>query len=164
MQIRIAAPADAEAVERVRIRGWQTAYRDVFPPAELDALEIDPSRFVRPADGVTTYVAAGDGGLVGFVTIGPSAEEAGTGELKALYVDPDSWSLGVGQALLAFGEARLAAAHREATLWVLERNERARRFYEQAGWREDGARDRIERLGTPAVHLRYRKAFSSSAS
>ena len=30
---------------------------------------------------------------------------------------------------------------------------------------EDGARDRIERLGTPAAeHLRYRKAFTSSAS
>ena len=61
MQIRIAAPADAEAVERVRIRGWQTACRDVFPPAELDALEIDPSRFVRPADGVTSTSAVAQG-------------------------------------------------------------------------------------------------------
>src|SRR6266498_2246427 len=43
------------------------------------------------------------------------------------------------------------------TLWVLEGNTRARRFYERAGWRPDGTSSRWERFN---VHtLRYRLDF-----
>ena len=45
---------------------------------------------------------------------------------------------------------------REALLWVLARNERARRFYEIGGWRPDGAR-RMEIFGDSALEeVRYR--------
>lgn len=42
---------------------------------------------------------------------------------------------------------------RTAVLWVLESNERARRFYEVAGWKRDGAvsTERIDCLNYPTV-------------
>jgi len=46
MQLRAANVADAESLERIRVRGWEIGYRRVFPPAELDALAVDPARWV----------------------------------------------------------------------------------------------------------------------
>ena len=47
--MRPATVADAEAIERIRIRGWQVGYRHVFPPEELDMQPVDWSRFLRLA-------------------------------------------------------------------------------------------------------------------
>ena len=47
----------------------------------------------------------------------------------------------MGRARFARANERLCAiGYRRATLWVLETNERTRRFYEAAGWVADGAR------------------------
>jgi RimJ/RimL family protein N-acetyltransferase len=43
---------------------------------------------------------------------------------------------------------------RRVTLWVLEGNARARRFYEAAGLVPDGARQLLE-MGTPVPEVRY---------
>jgi len=45
---------------------------------------------------------------------------------------------------------------RTVTLWVLETNEQARRFYELAGWKLDGATttERIDCLNYPTVRYR----------
>ena len=94
---------------------------------------------------------------LGFASTGPSRDEPGVGELYAIYVDPDEWSRGAGRALIARAEERLAEEYAEATLWVLEDNPRARRFYEAAGWRTDGARQAVERLGVSPPEIRYRK-------
>ena len=85
--------------------------------------------------------------MLGFASLGPSRDEHGVGELYAIYVDPDEWSRGAGRALIERAEERLAEEYAEATLWVLEDNPRARRFYEAAGWQPDGARQSVERLG-----------------
>jgi ribosomal protein S18 acetylase RimI-like enzyme len=160
--VRDANEADAEAIERIRVRAWRVAYRHLYPPDELDALETDASRWAErlrhPPRGWTILVADGeDGRTAGFAATGPSRDERGLGELYAIYVDPDAWSRGAGRALLAHAEARLAPAYDEATLWVLEDNARARRFYEAAGWRTDGARQEIVRLGVSPPEVRYRK-------
>ena len=55
-------------------------------------------------------------------------------------------------------------AYDEATLWVLEDNPRARRFYELAGWRPDGARKADEWFEVSATEVRYRKRLRSSRS
>ena len=155
-------------MERIRVRGWQVAYRHVLPAHELDAMPVDWSRWERrladPPAGWSTFVAEDDARVVGFASVGPSRDERGVGELYAIYVDPDAWSTGAGRALILRAEEQLASEYEEATLWVLEDNPRARRFYEVAGWRADGARKVEDRWGVAAAEVRYRKRLSSSRS
>lgn len=165
MDVREATVGDALAIETIRVRGWRAAYRHVFPPEELDALPVDETRWRRriaePPRGWSIVVAEEGGAVVGFAATGPSRDEPGLGELYAIYVDPGRWSAGAGRALIARAEEGLAADYREAALWVLEANDRARRFYERAGWALDGARKAEERLGVRAPEVRYRKRLGS---
>jgi GNAT superfamily N-acetyltransferase len=119
---------------------------------------------VHPPSGHSCFVAEEAGVLLGFATVGPSGEPDRYGELHGLYVDPDVRSTGVGRALTERAEAELARTYREAVLWVLEDNPRARRFYELAGWEADGVRSSFSRLGVDAPVVRYRKRLSRSAS
>jgi GNAT superfamily N-acetyltransferase len=55
---------------------------------------------------------------------------------------------GLGRQLMTATLANLAAAgYREAALWVLQDNARARPFYSQAGWAADGTAGRCVRRG-----------------
>jgi GNAT superfamily N-acetyltransferase len=165
MNIRAARPEDADAVETIRVRGWQAAYRHVFPLDELDALPVDGTRwrrrFEQPPPGWSTFVSEDDEGrVVGFASVGPSRDEHGPGELYAIYVEPDAWSTGVGRSLLQRAEERLSSEYTLAYLWVLEDNPRARTFYERAGWATDGSRKAEERFGVRAPEVRYRKELA----
>ena len=68
------------------------------------------------------------------------------GELGRLHVHPDHWHEGVGRAL-----HDAAAAAGATTLWVIDANERARRFYERNGW----VLDPTERQGNEVRYRRY---------
>jgi RimJ/RimL family protein N-acetyltransferase len=161
MEVQKATAADAVAIETIRVSGWRTAYRHVLPADELDAMEVDASRWrsrlEKPPTGWSTAVVGAGGPVVGFASVGPSRDEKGIGELYAIYVDPPHWSTGAGRILLEWGEAQLRSEYVEATLWVLEENPRARRFYERAGWAPDGARKAEVRWGVRAPEVRYRK-------
>ena len=168
MNIRPATGNDALAIESLRVRAWRAAYRHIFPPAELDAMPVDERRWrprlESPPAGWTTLVAERDGTVVGFASVGPSRDELGLGELYAIYVDPEQWSSGAGRALIEAAESALASEYQDATLWVLDDNPRACRFYERAGWAVDGATKAEERWGVRALELRYRKRLSRSRS
>ena len=162
MEIRPATPGDAKGIAGIQERGWQAAYRHVFPPAELDRGGFVPvsrwrERLRRPPVGWATFVAVRERSVVGFVSIGPSRDVPGAGEVYAIYVEPAAWSTGVGRALLERAEQQLATSYDDATLWVLEDNPRARPFYERAGWETDGERKAEERWGVSAPEVRYRK-------
>lgn len=164
MHVRAATVEDALAIETIRVHGWRAAYREVFPPEALDALPVDETRWrhrlAEPPAGWSIVVAEDGGAVAGFAATGPSRDGNGTGELYAIYVDPGRWSSGAGRALLARAERELAAGYAEATLWVLEANARARRFYERGGWTVDGATKTEERLGVRAAEVRYRKRLA----
>ena len=92
--------------------------------------------------------------LAGFTYLGLS-EEPGVAELSAIHADPAYVGRGVGRALMIDALAALPRYGDRAVLWVLERNVRARRFYERGGWRADGQR-RVEPIGgEPVDQLRY---------
>lgn len=62
------------------------------------------------------------------------------GEVYALYVLPDLIGQGIGRRLLGEAHAQMKSQGFEASaLWVLYDNQRARRFYERAGYQADGA-------------------------
>ena len=169
MQIRRGAVGDAEALERIRVRGWQVGYRHIFPPEKLDAMPIEWARWEesleRPNPGYACLVAEDERGVVGFATIGPSHDpENRFGELHGLYVHPDFWGEGAGRALLTRAEIELAQTWDDAVLWTLADNPRTRRFYEAAGWRFDGQTSVFERLGVKAPIVHYGKRLSSSTS
>jgi GNAT superfamily N-acetyltransferase len=165
VQVRIATAEDAAGIAAVQERGWQAAYRHVFPAEELDRggfIHADrwSERITHPPAGWSTFVAEHEGEIVGFTSVGPSRDEAGIGELYAIYIDPAHWSRGTGRALIEQAEQQLRAEYTEVTLWVLEDNPRARRFYERAGWTFDGGRKAEARWGVRAPEIRYRKRFA----
>ena len=148
--IRPGRPEDAEVTARVHVDSWAAAYTLRGPTLE-QRVELH-RRF--PA----TFVAEVDGEVVGFVTVGPCADDWAEGELFAIYVRPEHWGTGVGRSLIEAGEQRLRElALSDCILWVLDDNLRARRFYERAGWLPDGAAREIEFFGIQIPEVRYRK-------
>ena len=167
MQVRLATADDADGIARVQERGWQGPYRHIFPREKLDRGGfIDPERWrtrlATPPPGWTTLVAEA-GEVVGFASVGPSRDEQAIGELYAIYVDPDAWDTGAGRALIERAERQLDEEYDEATLWVLEDNARARRFYEIAGWSPDGAVKENAWFDVSVIEVRYRKSFARSS-
>ena len=102
-------------------------------------------------------VAEADGSVIGFASCGESRDATGEGELYAIYALPEAWGSGAGPALMAAALEELRhSGFATASLWVLEDNPRARRFYEREGWSSDGGRREEEFLGVPITEVRYR--------
>ena len=169
MPIRTAQTHDAAEIARIHVRTWQAAYRGQLPDAYLGSLDAEieqrTARWERSIANAASrrqrQLVAEDGDqLVGFVTFGPSEDEPvdpKVGQVYAIYVDPGHWDRGYGRELFAAAVSGLTdAAFGAATLWVLDSNARARRFYEAAGWAADGA-EKTERRGEVELHeVRYR--------
>jgi ribosomal protein S18 acetylase RimI-like enzyme len=105
--------------------------------------------------------------VVGFVTVSAcrdadaDADAKEFGEILALYVAPARWRSGVGTILIDKGESVLRErGFVDASLWVLEANERGRRFYEALGWRPDERTNTLSIGGVDVVEIRYRKALN----
>jgi GNAT superfamily N-acetyltransferase len=153
----------------VIVSSWRWAYESLLPDDFL--VSLDPSvRAERlratmedPSSRAQAWVAEVGDGIVGAASAGPPLEPAqhgtgepldGAGELYLIYVEPGSIGTGSGRALLeASIEGLRAQGFPRAFLWVLEGNERARLFYEKAGWIWDGSRSThmIDCLNMPVV-------------
>ena len=174
--IRAARVADASQIAVVQVRSWQGAYRGLLPQAYLDGL--DPAQRVGRwerslaeaedrRDGV--LVADASGTLLGFAGYSPSrdgdADPARVGEIDAIYLLPNAWGKGVGRLLMDAALARLAEARfDQVTLWVLDSNVQARRFYEAGGWLADGARKIDDSRGFPIAQVRYKRSLVPSGT
>ncbi|MDA8295385.1 MAG: GNAT family N-acetyltransferase [Actinomycetota bacterium] len=167
MELREASTKDAPQIAAVHVETWQAAYRALLPADFLASLDVAQrvrawhDRLLAGEVAQSTVVAERDGAIVGFAVTGASRDEGagtGVGELMAIYCHPRAWGTGVGRALITDAVERLrAAGYEEATLWVLEGNARAERFYGAAGWRADGAQKRAEIGGKIVRELRYRR-------
>jgi ribosomal protein S18 acetylase RimI-like enzyme len=165
LSLRPAKPEDAAAVAGVHVRSWQVAYRGLLPDDYLDGLRADDraSHYTFGATEVgvpVTVVAIEHSDICGFVTTGPcrDADDPGTGEVLALYVDPRVWGSGVGARLLAEARAHLEEqGYTQALLWVLVGNDRAQRFYSIDGWQPDGGRRSDEVWGVVVDEVRLRR-------
>jgi GNAT superfamily N-acetyltransferase len=159
VRLRAATPDDAKAGSALHRACWQEAYGPYAAPHLLAAAVADHADWERrwhqqltggPPRQLAVHEGAGGEELLGFAVVGTSRDPdlAAGDELYALYVREQWWGTGIGQALL---DAVLGAA--ACSLWVLEDNSRARRFYQRNGFVPDGSRELYERLGTWEVRL-----------
>src|SRR6266540_4156357 len=148
MRVRTAHRGDVREIAALHVRAWQRAYRGLMPDFLLDSLsvverEAEWKRAMSHQPQLQVLVVDVDHRVLGFSAAGPSRDgdaARGTAEVYAIYVDPDHVGTGLGRILLAHTlEDFRSRGYRTATLWVLEGNDRARRFYELAGWRANGA-------------------------
>lgn len=162
---------DAPALSRVITSAWQVGFEGMIPQDFLDRL--DPSAScarwevdLSPARvGPPHFLIAEKGGyVVAFSAFGPSRDEDASpdvGAVFAIHVAPERWGEGVGSTLLSSTVVKLRSlGFAAASLWVIDRNARARRFYERHGWQVDGAERDSTRFCETSIHeVRYRLAL-----
>jgi ribosomal protein S18 acetylase RimI-like enzyme len=150
MEITTATTQDAMAIARVHVLSWQSAYPGLLPQAYLDGLRPEDrlggwenalAGAEWPRSGILTLVDSDE--IVGFSHVCPTRDEdrdpTTTGEITSIYLAPQAWGSGNGAALISAAIAQMVeAGYETATLWALDTNTRARRFYEIGGWTADG--------------------------
>jgi GNAT superfamily N-acetyltransferase len=167
--IRRALPADARAISDARAASWRAAYQGLFPQPVLDGIDVSgwASRaavwLASTSGRGRDWVAEEDGAIVGWASrFLPGRDEdldPACAEIVALYALPSHWGRGLGRALLEVvtGDLRAHGATGIA-LWVVEGNDRARRFYERQGFVADGRRaDSGVARDVEVFSVRYRK-------
>lgn len=172
VELRLAGPGDEAGIAEVYVRTWQAAYRGQIADDFLDSLSIEERTGTwrqildESVPGRACLVAEEAGRIIGFAHLSPSRDEAaapGTGELTAIYLLEEHWDKGVGRALLERAVDLLTEAGFGAvTLWVLDTNARAQRFYEADGWARDGATQVSDRGTFTLFEVRYRRGLAVS--
>ena len=170
MRIRRARPEDASGIAAVHVAAWHEAYRGLFSDAAIASRSLAireaqwQRQLARPEDKAPQiWVAEEEGRLVGFISAGRCLDQNAAprlGEVYTLYLEPAQIGRGVGRALM--DEALQGLRQRgfsEAVLWVLDRNERAQRFYRAAGFEWDGGERWEDELEDRHRDLRYHRTL-----
>ncbi len=163
--IRAARIEDSWSIAETQVEAWRHTYVGQIPAEYLASLSVPVREAAwRELFGDANHcilVAEESGVTQGFVSLGPSrdedAEPESTGEVYAIYLRPGHQGRGLGsglwrEAMKVFKERGLSAI----TVWVLDSNSTARKFYESRGCFLDGAIKGGSIRGKGLVEVRYR--------
>ncbi len=165
--IRDARSSDANGIANVHVSSWQHAYLDLMPADFLASLTATLSKreaywtYAIESKESDVLVSEVDGKVTGWISVGPCRDEdkafAEAGEVMAIYVLAEYWGKGIGAQLWKSGLKRLVdQGYKVITLWVLAENQRAVRFYQGLGGREElGSRRTLVRGGVSLEEVRY---------
>jgi GNAT superfamily N-acetyltransferase len=165
--VRPARAGDPSSISAIQARAWQLAYGNLLPEVTLAALTPEAllpawQRTVAepPSSRHTVLVAVADDIVVGFATVGPSADrdaDQGDGQLAVFVVDPSHQRAGHGSRLLSAVVDHLRTHGFTAlSAWIPESDLARTAFLRSAGMLPDGARRSYEGPGQSTVsEVRY---------
>lgn len=149
MELRKATAADAVAIADVHIASWRNVYKGVLKDETLEGLdaEVLTKEWVdgieRPeSPDIRIWVLSDNGSIVGYSRTGPNRDsdigDASVAEVYGFYTHPNAWGSGAGSLMMdgVLNDFR-ERGFQSSTLWVVDENPRARRFYEKKGWRHE---------------------------
>ena len=154
MIIRPAVASDAESAAECHVACWQEAYAELVEPERLAGLTVDVDARLQLwhtliSQGKPPLVAVDDDVVVGFIAAGPNQEPgAAVFQVHVLNVRRAYWGTGLAQRL--YDEA---VGNRDAYLWVLRDNARARGFYARNGFVPDGVMKIDPDFGAPIIRM-----------
>lgn len=155
--VAIISCADAGVIAALHQATVTVAYRGYFPdsppPTAAELQAVWSKRLADPTAKALVACRAG-GRPVGSVLVRADPDFPG-GQLVGLHVLPPAWGQGIGSGLHDAALAVLSeAGYRDAGLWVIAANDRARRMYETRGWvRCPGVEQHVDGV----IEVRYRR-------
>jgi len=164
IDIRKVLPENAYEYAALHIACWRDAYKGIISDeylenmsSQLDQLVERCRQTINEPDGCEYLYAVYGSEMIGRLVFSGSRDEdkPDAGEVHAIYLLADYWGKGYGKQMMDFAVSALRhAGFREIIVWVLEENNRARRFYEKYGFVYDGTRKEID-IGETLVEIRY---------
>ena len=143
--IRPGCPKDAAACADIHKRSWIYAYSHCVPMETIERIHTGRETMWKTFlanESAGNYVVVVEEKIIGILTINAARDKdvpENTGELIGLYLDPDYIGKGYGRQAMDWVKAELKArGFSTMVLWVLDRNDHAKRFYEKCGFVPDG--------------------------
>ena len=168
-------PADAPIIAQIHTDSLIQSHTELIP-THLQSRTLSPNVEHRTRgwagwlkrSKAFTLVARVDGEIVGFLAmheIKSTRIDGKVGEVTAVFIHPNFWQKGIGQQLM---QQLLADAqtHQFTTLtvWVLETNIPALKFYQSIGFQPDGKKRIFLENGENTLHEQRHQLRTSNAS
>ena len=163
--IRNATTEDAEDLALIYSKSFHSAFKGIISDEFLD----EKFSYERLKGRLSEEVSKGtpinsimviDDIAVGMVTYTDSKNEENDSleaEIWRIYLLPEYWNQNIGMELMEWSLKDLEAkGYKKVSLWVIEENVRARRFYEKFGFEHDG-KIRVINVGREIKDYRYIK-------
>ena len=161
--IRRATKYDSMGIAKIHIQSWQDAYKGIVTENYLKSLNVEARtkswEKVIDLDGSQVWLDLDDDDKFrGFVGICPSRDKdaiISTGEIAAIYYSSEHWGQGFASNLFRRSITELINLEFDSiTLWVLESNYRAIKFYSKHGFVQDGHTKTIKIGGANVGEIR----------
>ncbi len=139
MQIRRMTESDRAELNELYLASWKAGYKGLLPQDFLD--ELTAERWEGKFLDEGSFVVVKDGKIVAHCHARAADEPKmrGWGEIHTMYTHPDYWERGYGSAVFEQAEKWLSEiGFDDVYLYVLEGNERAKRFYNAHGYLPNG--------------------------
>ncbi|BAY87014.1 GCN5-related N-acetyltransferase [Calothrix parasitica NIES-267] len=148
MTIRTAILEDTKDIAVIHVKSWQEVYKGLIPQSYLNNLSISQRekswQNILTNSQTRTIVQEIDDLVVGFANFGKTRDvdkdSKVTGEITSIYLNFEYWRKGLGTELVKYILKDMRnRKFTQTTLWVLDTNQIARKFYEKMGFKPDGA-------------------------
>ena len=138
MEIRYVTPIDNPLdISEIYEKSWKYAYRNIIPTDYLDNIPAGHWANSINKAGMHSLVITENNHIIGTASFCKSRWEQYSeyGEIVSIYFLPEYMGKGYGQYLIdaCVDELNKSGFHK-IILWVLEENQRARKFYEKNGF------------------------------
>lgn len=167
VKIEYAKIHDAKILGEIHASSWKEAYKGIVPDEILN--QITPEKREKYFKKALTEgwerdaIIYKESTAAGLISIGRCRDEDRNedyGEIWGVYLKPEYWNQGIGYELMSWGIDELKKeGYSKVSLWVLEENHAARRFYEKYGFLHDGTEKEIT-IGKVLKELRYEMQLS----
>lgn len=138
MEIRYITPEDRlEEISNIYEQSWRYAYQNIIPQSYLDSIPSGAWVENLSRNGRGNIIMVEKDAIIGTSSLCRSRWEryGDYGEIISIYFLPEYIGKGYGKKLLEEAIKGLRAlGFKDVLLWVLEDNDRARRFYERNGF------------------------------
>ena len=140
--IRKATAGDEQILAHIQTESWKAAFKNIIEPEELEQstnLERATAMYKKLLDTKkgNGYILEVEGKphCIAWWDAARDADMSGYAELICIHSLPDNWRKGFGSKMLAqVLQDMKKAGYAHTLLWVFDKNERAKKFYEANGF------------------------------